>query len=265
LPTATASGPSTATSTLLLPTLTQTPSPNHITLTVLYDNNAYDNRLETDWGFACLVEGLEKTILFDTGGDGQRLMRNMRTLGRDPHDIDVVVISHNHGDHLGGLRDLLSERPDVMVYAPQSFSQGVKQSVTRAGAELVEVDGPIRICEHVSSTGELGDGIKEQALVIETSQGLVVITGCAHPGIVKVIRRAKDSKGEQPYLALGGFHLGGASETAIQRIVDDFQRLGVQRVAPCHCSGEPARRLFEAAYGERFILTGVGSQLRVEN
>jgi 7,8-dihydropterin-6-yl-methyl-4-(beta-D-ribofuranosyl)aminobenzene 5'-phosphate synthase len=192
-------------------------------------------------------------------------MRNKRALGHDPNEIDIVVISHSHGDHIGGLSGLLHERPGVVVYLPQSFSQGIKQAVTEVGAELVEVLEPVQICAHVSSTGESGDGIKEQALLIETSRGLIVITGCAHPGIVKVIQRAREMTGEQVYLVLGGFHLGGASEATVDGIVDDFQRLGVQRVAPCHCSGETARRLFEQAYGEGFTLVGVGSQLVVDD
>jgi len=236
-----------------------------VTVTILYDNNASDPRLETAWGFSCLVEGLEKTILFDTGGDASLLLRNMRALGIDPQDMDVVVISHIHNDHLGGLAGFLKENPAVTVYLPQSFPESIKSATREAGAEVVAVHGPVEICEHALSTGELGDSIQEQSLVLETTQGLVVITGCAHPGVVNIARRAQELTGEKITLVLGGFHLGGVSEAEIAFIVEDFQRLGVRRVAPCHCSGDVARRLFEEAYGDDFIPAGAGSRLEVRD
>ncbi len=234
-----------------------------ITVTVLYDNNAYDERLETAWGFSCLVEGLEDTILFDTGRDSALLLRNMRTLEIDPRNIDVVVISHNGDDHVGGLTGFLEESRFVTVYMPRSFPESTKEGTRRVGAEVVQVHEPVEICEHAHSTGELGDEIKEQSLVIETEQGLVVITGCAHPGIVNVVRRAKELRSGEVYLVLGGFHLDSASEASIADIVEDFQQLGVREVAPSHCLGDRARHAFETAYGERFTPVGIGSRLRV--
>ncbi len=234
-----------------------------VTITILYDNNAYDERLETAWGFACLVKGLEKTILFDTGGDSPTLLSNMRTLGIDPQDVEVVVISHIHGDHVGGLAGFLEENPAVTVYLPQSFPESIKETTRETGAELVEVHDAVEICQFVYSTGELGDWIKEQSLVIETARGLVVITGCAHPGVVNIVRQAKELVGDEVYLVLGGFHLGNTSTAEITGIVEDFQQLGVQKAAPCHCSGDEARRLFEEVYGEDFNPAGVGSRLEV--
>lgn len=248
-----------------VPTVTPTEAPAGVTITILYDNNEHDERLTTAWGFSCLVEGPEKTILFDTGGDSATLLSNMRTLGIDPRDVDVVVISHVHGDHVGGLAGFLEENHAVTVYLPQSLPDSIKGATRRAGAEVVEVHDPVEICEHVYSTGELGDWIKEQSLVIETARGLVVITGCAHPGVVNIVRRAKELTGEGVYLVLGGFHLGGTGAAEIATIVEDFQQLGVQQVAPCHCSGDVARRLFEEAYGENFTPAGVGCRLEVRD
>ena len=252
-----------------IPTPTPEPTPTEttaaITITILYDNNEYDERLETAWGFSCLVEGLDKTILFDTGADGALLLRNMHRLRIDPQDVDAVVISHVHGDHVGGLAGFLEENPAVTVYLPQSFPANIKDATREAGAVLVEVGRPLEICQHVHSTGELGDGVKEQSLVVETSQRLVVITGCAHPGVVNIVRQAKELTGGDVHLVLGGFHLGGASEARIAGVVEDFQQLGVRKAAPCHCSGDVTRRLFGEAYGTDFIPTGVGSRLEVQD
>jgi len=251
-----------------IPTPTPEPMPTEVaeelTITIVYDNNEYDERLETAWGFSCLVEGLEKTILFDTGGDSAMLLRNMRTLGIDPRDVDVVVISHIHYDHLGGLAGFLEENHAVTVYLPKCLPRSIKETVREARAELIEVHEPVQICERVYSTGELGDLIREQSLVIETSRGLVVITGCAHPGVVNVVREAKDLLDGDVHLVLGGFHLCWMNLLQVRSIAEGVKEEGVERVAPCHCSGDLARSTFEKAYGENFILVGVGRRLEIE-
>jgi 7,8-dihydropterin-6-yl-methyl-4-(beta-D-ribofuranosyl)aminobenzene 5'-phosphate synthase len=236
-----------------------------ITITIIYDNNEYDEQLETAWGFSCLVEGPEKTILFDTGGDSTMLLRNMRTLGIDPQDVDVVVISHVHGDHVGGLAGFLEENHAVTVYLPQSFPESIKDATREAGAELIEVDGPVEICERVHSTGELGDLLREQSLAIETTQGLVVVTGCAHPGVVNVVREAKDLLDGDVHLVLGGFHLCWMNPLQVTNIVKGVRNEGVEQVAPCHCSGDLARSTFERVYGDDFILVGVGRRLEIRD
>jgi 7,8-dihydropterin-6-yl-methyl-4-(beta-D-ribofuranosyl)aminobenzene 5'-phosphate synthase len=246
------------------PTVTPTQSFPDVTITLVYDNNPYDERLETAWGFSCLVEGLEETILFDTGGDGAMLLRNMQAAGADPLDVDVVVVSHVHGDHVGGLSGFLEENHGVSVYLPQSFPREIKDDVGGAGARVEEVGESLVICQHALVTGELGTRIKEQALVLETSRGLVVITGCAHPGITDIVRRARELVGQDIYLVLGGFHLGGASPTTIDGIIEEFRELGVQKVAPCHCTGDEARRRFGEVYREDYIPAGVGSRLEVQ-
>jgi 7,8-dihydropterin-6-yl-methyl-4-(beta-D-ribofuranosyl)aminobenzene 5'-phosphate synthase len=252
------------TSTRQEPPSTPTRAAGGITLTILYDNNEHDKRLETAWGFSCLVEGLEKTILFDTGGDSAMLLRNMRTLGVVPQDIDVIVISHIHADHIGGLVGFLEENHDVTVYLPQSLPESIKDATREAGAELVEVHESVRICKHVYSTGELGDLIKEQSLVIETSRGLVVITGCAHPGVVNVVRKAKDLANDDVHLVLGGFHLCWMNLLQVKSVIGGIKNEGVAQVAPCHCSGDLARSTFKKVYGENFILVGVGSRLEIQ-
>lgn len=233
-----------------------------VMITVVYDNITYDPRLETAWGFACLVETGEKTILFDTGGDGDRLLRNMATLGVDPKSIEVIVLSHIHGDHTGGLESLLRTDARPTVYLPCSFPSDFKSRV-RAHAHVVEVGGATKIADGVYTSGEMGSGIIEQALALKTSRGLVVVTGCAHPGISEMVARAAEIGGDEVYLVLGGFHLGGASESRIKEIIATFQRLGVQKVAPSHCTGDKAIRLFREVYGEDFIASGAGQVIEI--
>jgi 7,8-dihydropterin-6-yl-methyl-4-(beta-D-ribofuranosyl)aminobenzene 5'-phosphate synthase len=233
-----------------------------VTITVVYDNNAHDPRLQTAWGFACLIEREEATILFDTGGDDALLLSNMDILGFDPSQVDVVVLSHIHGDHVGGLSGLLDAGAHPKVYLPRSFPAAFKSQV-QARAELVEVDGSMELVEGVYTTGEMGSSIIEQALVLTTTRGLVVITGCAHPGIVEIVRRAKEVGGDDVYLVLGGFHLGGASQERIEAIIAAFREMGVQKVAPCHCTGDQAIGLFREAYGQDFVQAGVGRVVKI--
>jgi 7,8-dihydropterin-6-yl-methyl-4-(beta-D-ribofuranosyl)aminobenzene 5'-phosphate synthase len=233
-----------------------------VKITVVYDNIPYDPRLQLAWGFACQIETGEKTILFDAGGDGDRLLRNLATLGADPKSIEAVVLSHIHGDHTGGLEPLLGTGVHPTVYLPRSFPSDFKSQV-RAQADVVEVGGATKVTDGIYTTGEMGSDIIEQALVLKTGQGLVVITGCAHPGISKMVRRAVEMGGDKVYLVLGGFHLGGASEGRIKEIVAEFRRLGVKKVAPSHCTGDNAIRLFREVYGEDFIASGAGQVIEV--
>ena len=235
--------------------------PAPITIAVTYDNNPYDDRLRTAWGFSCLLRLPEKTILFDTGGDSSILLDNMDQLQIDPKEIDIVVLSHIHGDHVGGLGGILNQNSDVTVYLPASFPQSLKEDVKLYGAEVKEIHEPRELFDGVYTTGELNGGIKEQSLIVKTDEGLVIITGCAHPGVVNVVQKAREIAGDRVYLLLGGFHLGGASASKIESIIDSFEQLGVERVAPCHCSGDSARRLLREHYGEGYIECGVGRRV----
>ena len=110
----------------------------------------------------------------------------------------------------------------------------------------------------------MGGRIREQALVISTDRGLVVVTGCAHPGIVQMVTRAKELFGGRVHLVMGGFHLGGKSSVELEAVLADFRRLGVEKVAPCHCTGDQAIAMFAAEYDGDFIQSGVGRVIVVE-
>ena len=223
----------------------------HITL--LYDNNPGRVGLDVAWGFSCILMGTEKAILFDTGGVGSILLRNMQRLGISPKEVDIIVLSHVHRDHTGGLTALLARNSNVSVYVPTSFPTRIKEEVEAHGARVVEVGAPLMICKGVYSTGELTDSIREQALIVETAKGGILITGCAHPGIVKISREAKALIRRGLLLVMGGFHLGGASLQEIEEITRELRELGVVYVGPCHCSGSTARRMFRRVYQKGYL------------
>jgi 7,8-dihydropterin-6-yl-methyl-4-(beta-D-ribofuranosyl)aminobenzene 5'-phosphate synthase len=229
----------------------------------LFDNVSSVVGFKAGWGFSCLVEGLGKTVLFDTGSDGDILLYNMGKMGIDPGTIDVIVLSHIHGDHVGGLRRFLRENPDAIVYIPAKFPASFKGLIKSAGAQYDEVRDSRRLFDRVYTTGEMGLSVKEQSLVINTRRGLVVITGCAHPGIVDIVEKAKEMCGKNVYLVMGGFHLVGAPGDRIGEIVNRLKELGVQKVAPSHCSGPLARKLFKETWGENFLESGAGSVIEI--
>jgi 7,8-dihydropterin-6-yl-methyl-4-(beta-D-ribofuranosyl)aminobenzene 5'-phosphate synthase len=234
-----------------------------MTLSIVYNNVVCDSTLIPGWGMGCVIEGLDKTILFDTGGEGAALLSNMRKMGIRPGDIDLVFLSHIHGDHTGGLWAFLDANPDVTVYLPASFPYGFKEHVTDSGARVVEVSGPEEVLHGVYTTGELGTFIKEQALVMRSAAGSVIVTGCAHPGVVAMAEKATQILDGGIYLITGGFHLGGASNEEIQGIMKELKALGVHRIGPSHCTGERAMKLFRSAWGQDFIEGGCGATITV--
>jgi len=231
-------------------------------LIIIYDNNPFDNRLKTAWGFSCLVRLPQTTFLFDTGGDSSILLYNMKQLQIDPKEVKAVMLSHIHGDHVGGLDGFLRQNSDVTVYLPMSFPSDFKDDIKAFGVKVEEIGEARRLLPEVYTTGELDGGIKEQSMIITTELGLVIVTGCSHPGILNIIRRAKEIvPNNKIYLILGGWHLGGASLTQLESINDALHQFDVEKVAPCHCSGEGTRRQFKQYYGDDYIESGVGKRI----
>jgi 7,8-dihydropterin-6-yl-methyl-4-(beta-D-ribofuranosyl)aminobenzene 5'-phosphate synthase len=232
-------------------------------ITILYDNHPFDPRLKTGWGFSALIEFHGQTLLFDTGGDGRVLLENMQALEMDPARIQSIVLSHAHGDHTGGLIALLDGSRKPTVYLLPSFAEAYKNQIAQL-TQVNQVTSGQVIADDILTTGEIKGTTPEQALLIRTQNGLVIITGCAHPGIVQIIERAVELTGDPVYLVLGGFHLRDKSNADISAILADFRRLGVQNVAPAHCTGENTIALFAAQYGEAFIQTGVGTVITLD-
>ena len=236
---------------------------SQLRLHVVFNNVPYKAGLETGWGFSCLLEGLYKTVLFDTGGNGDILLSNMQRLGLDPEGVDAIVLSHIHSDHTGGLGDFLARNPDVTVYMPESFPASFRREAERLGAAIVTVSGPQQLMDSVYSTGEMGWTIKEQALIVDTREGLIVITGCAHPNVADMAEQAQAYLGKDIYLLMGGFHLGGRSDAEIRAIIQRLKELGIRKVAPSHCTGDNAIRMFRDAWGDNFVEGGLGAAIHV--
>ena len=234
-----------------------------LAITIVYNNVPFDKNLETRWGISIFVEGLEKNILFDTGGEGTVLLSNMAKLKIAPDDIDVVVLSHIHGDHVGGLWGFLEKNNQAIVYLPESFPGNFKDRAKMMSKKVASVHKPVKICERVWSTGELGTWMKEQSLIIDTKKGLIVITGCAHPGIVNIVKFAKNYLKEDVYLVLGGFHLMAYNENQVIQIIKGLKELGVKKVGPSHCTGGRPIELFREAWGEDFLDLGCGARLKI--
>ena len=198
-------------------------------ITILYDNNAYPG-FESGWGFSCLVDSSQR-ILFDTGDDGQKLIYNFEKANIDPKSVNKVVLSHNHWDHVDGLEGLRKFNAEAEVIHPNAFSE------------------PTEISPGIYSTGALGVLLKEQSLVVKTEKGNIVITGCAHPGLERILQTA-GSLG-RIYGVLGGFH--GFSKFA--------ELEGIQFIAPCHCT-EHTERIMQR-YPTQFEQIRAGSVIEI--
>jgi 7,8-dihydropterin-6-yl-methyl-4-(beta-D-ribofuranosyl)aminobenzene 5'-phosphate synthase len=244
-------------------TISDNANPTVLRLTVVFNNVPYKPGLTTGWGFACVAQGYAKTILFDTGASGEVLLANFKSLGIESGDIDVVVLSHAHGDHTGGLEEFLKSNSNVTVYFPTSFPAMYKQAIISHGAKAQPISESQALFADAHTTGELGKVIKEQALVLDTPRGLVIITGCAHPQIEKIAAAAHNYLHKNIYLLMGGFHLLNRSESEIEKIIKELKWLGVEKVAPSHCTGEKAMALFRQAWHENYIEGGLGAVIEI--
>lgn len=235
---------------------------DRLRVAVVYDNYTHDPRLGTGWGFAALVEYAGDVVLFDTGADAPTLLANLSTVPVDLESIDGVVLSHAHADHTGGLEGLLRAGAQPVVYLLPSFPRELEREISRFTV-VVEEAGSCTVADRISTTGDVGDGIPEQGLFVDTGRGLVLVTGCAHPGVTRLVSRAATLTGRPVHLVLGGFHLRHSSRDEVRAVIAELRALGVERVAPCHCTGDSAIEMFAVEYGENFVRAGVGLVMSV--
>ncbi len=234
--------------------------PAGVKLTVIYDNYSVEDELQAAWGFSCLVENTEKVVLFDTEGHGPTLMANMARLDIAPRALEAIVLSHAHWDHTGGLAELLGAEGEVTVYMLKSFPRKIREAARRTGARLVEISGPEDVFPGVKTTGEMssGAGPAEQSLIIETKSGMLVLTGCAHPGVANIAERAVELTGGTILAVIGGYHLHRAGDGEVREVGTRLQEIGVRYVIPCHCSGDRAVQVLREIYGKRCLSCSAG-------
>ncbi len=208
-------------------------------ITIIYDNTSLREDLRADWGFSALVEARGRKILFDAGARGEILLGNMRALGLDPRSIEEVFISHPHADHMGGLPDLLRINP-VRVVVPRS-------SPAPRNVEVLKVSEAQKIHPGIYSTGELA-GI-EQSMAIDSGTGIVVISGCAHPGVGEILEVA--SRFGRVRGLIGGLH--GFSDLDLMEDLD--------LICPAHCTRY--RSMILERFPEKSIAGGAGRVIEI--
>jgi 7,8-dihydropterin-6-yl-methyl-4-(beta-D-ribofuranosyl)aminobenzene 5'-phosphate synthase len=267
-------------------------------ITVLYDAFGKTPGMQKDWGYAALIEYAGKRILFDTGNNPDILEQNAMAKGIDLSKLDFVVMSHRHGDHMGGLPYLLKVNPTVKIYAPKEsfgvYGADLPSAFYRKDpslpAEQRYFDGnppetmkfgsawPSAIFQLIDKNTEIAPDIhlitfisdkpgtlelRELSLAINTPQGMAIIVGCSHPGIDKIVAAAA-AINPRIHVIAGGFHLVVASDADVEKIVtalhDNFK---VEYVAPGHCTGEPAFTALRKAFGDRYIYAGLGATVEL--
>ncbi len=227
---------------------------------VLYDELAKKGLL-SGHGFSCLIGD---KILFDTGEASISLVSNMDRMMVFAENIEVVVISHDHWDHTGGLWELLKRNNLMKVYACRSFSDTFKNCVKEAGSSIDYISDFTQIYKNVFTTGGIstkykGSVLYEQSLVVKGDKGFSVITGCGHPGTGKIISLVKKHFGiDNIYMVLGGFHLFDKKRDELLRVIKEFKDLGVEKVGPAHCSGDKLRRMFGGSFLENYVPVKAG-------
>jgi 7,8-dihydropterin-6-yl-methyl-4-(beta-D-ribofuranosyl)aminobenzene 5'-phosphate synthase len=265
-------------------------------ITVVYDAIGKITGMQKDWGYAAFIEYGGKRILFDAGNDPGILANNTKASGVDLSKLDFVIMSHRHGDHMGGLAYVLSVNPGVKIYAPkegfgvyggdlpgtfyrrdtslqpeQRYYDGSPPDVMHFGSAW-----PTAKFQLVNETTEIAQGIhlttlvsdkpgtlelRELSLVINTPDGLIILVGCSHPGIDRIVKAAT-ALNPHIRLILGGFHLVISSDQEIADIVTALhERFKVDYVAPGHCTGEPAFAALRRAFGDHYLYAGLGTTL----
>jgi 7,8-dihydropterin-6-yl-methyl-4-(beta-D-ribofuranosyl)aminobenzene 5'-phosphate synthase len=255
--------------------------------------------MQKDWGYAAFIEYGGKRILFDTGNNPEILARNAEVKSIDLSKLDFVVMSHRHGDHMGGLSYVLKVNPKVTIYAPKEgfgvygadlpstfyrkdrslpaeerYYDGKPPEIMRfgsawPGADFQLIDKNTEIAPDVHLIALVSDKpgtleLRELSLAINTPEGMVVVVGCSHPGIDKIIAVAS-AINPRVHLVVGGLHLVTASDSDIEKIVSSLHdQFKVEYVAPGHCTGEPAFTALKKSFGDRYLYAGLGTTLPSE-
>lgn len=234
-----------------------------VKITILYDNRCDNCALQEGWGFSAFIEYDGLRILFDTGGEAEALVSNVDKMSLPFKEVTHLLFSHRHWDHIAGFKEIIRKiSPETELYVPRTFPW----MLVRWGSSCLKKAKVVRSFETIapnvySLVLRGGFWLYEQALILKTSEGLGIITGCAHPGIIQILKAAREHLQTDISFVLGGFHQLFSPAEQSANIVKQFQMMKVQKVAPCHCSGDHLIRQFQEAYGSNFFKIGTGTIL----
>ncbi|MFH1197296.1 MAG: MBL fold metallo-hydrolase [bacterium] len=250
--------------------------PGKIKFTILYDDVALNDSFVGDQGFSCVIEIEDKSYLFDAGNTASVLKKNTEKLGVDCSNIEFIYISHLHTDHICGLSGIIDkcEKPTLFLPSESPTNQTVKAKgyveKTLADADkivskTIVIKGPSKIGDYFYSTGVMEEKTYEQALVINTSKGLIILVGCSHPGIVEIVKQAKSQLNKDVYFVMGGFHLEGKKyPDKIKDIADQLKGL-TKCISTGHCNDDIAQEIFKNSFGNKFIEMKAGLTFKLSD
>ena len=238
-----------------------------VRVTTLVDNDVYKKGLKSSWGlsfFIQVVAGNERhVLLMDTSDSFEALSGNAQRLGVNLSLVDAVFISHWHIDHCGSLHHVLplSKRP-VHVYVPSENLYAIR-AIREACATPVVCSRPVKLFEGVLSTGEMWSGMSEHSLLMRLrGRGLVILTGCSHPGLMNIVKRAQAVTGvNKVHAVIGGFHISSMEEGI--KLAEFLRNVGVKLVSPCHCTGVKAKIGIVKVLEKEFVRNGVGKVISI--
>ncbi len=232
-----------------------------IRIVVIVDNYCLNSSLECVWGLSVYIETNNTRFLFDTGPSPEVLLSNAERLGVNLGSMDFIVLSHEHMDHVGGLRLFKDIKPGLKVFIPSGSS--LKDYVSSLGLEPVVVDRFMEIASGVYVSKPLYGPPWEIAIAVNTSYGLVVIVGCSHPGVDVFVEEFTKELDTKVYAVLGGFHLAGQPHSVVEEKMDKLVALGVSRIYPIHCSGDYTREYVMEKYSDKYGDGGAGLVIEI--
>lgn len=269
-----------------------------IRITILVEDTTSGMDLLAEHGLSFWIEYAGKRILFDTG-QSDALIQNAAALDINLANTDAIVISHGHYDHTGGLKAVLDIAPKTKIYlhpaaTESKFSRkpsgaksiGMPDPAKKAiqGRHVIWTVTPAEILPGVSVTGQVprlngyedvggaffvdkdcqrpDELLDDQALLIESSKGLVVIFGCAHAGVVNTLDYISNITGNNKiYAVIGGMHLLNAKQVRIDHTIEVFNKYEIQKIVPLHCTGRKAMGKLKNVFGDKCLFLGTGGQI----